>query len=129
MFPPLAQTVQSSGNEFLARTALPQDQDRRIGLRHRLDKLAQFNHARGFADDLLQPIWLSPTAGAQKRVLLQQPVTLGAARHGVQQFFRRKRFGEIIDRSGLDRFDGQLWRGVGRNHQHRHLRPGLAHST
>ncbi len=51
---------------------------------------------------------------------------LGAARDGVEQFFGRERFGEIINRAGFDGFDGKFGRGVGRKHEHRQFGPLIA---
>ena len=57
---------------------------------------AQFAHLRGFADDLVEAVGFAG-AGAQGGVFLEQPVALGAAGDGVEQFLGREGFGEVID--------------------------------
>ena len=90
-----------------------------------MNQFPQFAHFRRFADDLVEA---ENFAGArtQRGVLAQQPVAFGATRDGVEQFFRRERLGQIINRAGFDGFDGELGRGVGREHEHRQIRPLLA---
>ena len=68
----------------------------------------------------------APPARAQVRIFLEQPISLRAAPHRVQQFLGRKGFGKIIHRAGLNGFDGQFRRGEGGDHQRRRFRPELA---
>ena len=41
----------------------------------------------------------------------------------MEQFLRRERLGQIINRARLDDFDGEFGRGVGRDHEHRQVGP------
>ena len=119
---PLAQTVQRAGDEFLAGAAFAENQNARVGWRDGLDQFAQFAHFRRFADDLVERDNFTG-ARAQRGVFAQKPVAFGAARDGVEQFLGRERLGEIINRAGLDGFDGELGRRVGREHEHGQFRP------
>jgi len=77
-----------------------------------------------FADDLLEPVGLAG-AGAQLLIFQNQPVPLGTAGNGVEEFFRRERLGQIVNRARLDCLDRELGSGEGRDHQHRQVRPAL----
>ena len=75
-----------------------------------------------FADDLLEPVRLAG-AGAQLLILQNQPVPFGAAGNRVEEFLRRERLGQVINRARFDRLDGELGSGERRDHQHGHVRP------
>ena len=87
-----------------------------------LDQFPQFAHLRRFADDLVEAERFAG-ARAQRGVFPQEPVAFGAAGDGVEQFLRRERLGQVVNRAGLDGFDGELGRGVGGEHEHRQVRP------
>ena len=121
---PLAQGMERAGDQLLARPALAQDQHGGIGRRHGLDQLAQLANPDRIADDLVQPIRF---AGARAQLLIfeDQPVPLRAAGDGVEQFFGREWFRQVINGAGLDRFDRQLGRGERGDHQDRQMGPLL----
>ena len=48
---------------------------------------------------------------------------LRAAGDGVEQFLRRERFRQVINRAGLDCFDREFRRGERRDHQHGQVGP------
>ena len=62
-------------------------------------------------------------ARTQRGIFAQQPVAFGATGDGVEQFLRRERLGEIINRAGLDGFNRELGRGIGREHEGGQVRP------
>ena len=122
---PLAQMVQRAGDELLAGAALAENQNARIGLRDGLDQFSQFPHPRRFADNLVERDDFAG-ARAQRGVFPQEPVAFGAPGHGVQQFLGRERLGNVVNRAGLDGFDGELGRRVSGDHEHGQLRPLVA---
>ena len=122
---PPAQMVQRAGDEFLAGAALAENQNARVGLRDGLDQFPQFPHPRRFADNLVERDRFTG-ARAQRGVFPQEPVAFGAPRHGVEQFLGRKRLGDVVNRAGLDGFDGELGRRVGGDHEHGQIRPLVA---
>ena len=120
--------MQRAGDELLAGAAFAKDQDRGMRFRNHLDQLLEFAHARRFADDLLQTERFRRT-GAELGIFGDQPVTLGASADRVQKLLGRKRFCQIINRTGFDRIRGKLWCRVRGDHEHRKIRPTLADAT
>ena len=122
---PQAQAVQRARDQFLAGAAFAENEHPRVGGGNGLNQFPQFAHFRRFADDLVEAENFAG-ARAQRGIFPQELMAFGAARDRVEQFLRRERFGEIINRAGLDGFDGELGRRVGGEHEHRQFRPLLA---
>ena len=118
----LAQAVDGARHEFLAGAAFAEHKHGGIGRRHSLNQLPQLLHLGRFADDVLQVISFVRLR-AQGYVFLEQAIVFSATRDGVQQFLRRKRFGEVINGTRLDGFHRQLGCGVSGDHQDRQSRP------
>ena len=118
------ETVQRACHQLFAGAAFAQNQHARVGWPDGLDQLPQLAHFQALTDNFLEAVGFAG-ACAEAGVLLQEPVPLGAAGDGVEEFFRRKRLGQIVNRARLDGLDRELGCGEGRDHQHGQVRPAL----
>ena len=109
-------------DRFLAGTAFAKNQNARVRRRDGLDELADFADFWRFADDLIEGENMFRVR-AKRGVFTQKLVAFGAARDGVEQFFGRKRLGQIINRAGFDGFHGEFGRRVSREHEGGKFRP------
>jgi hypothetical protein len=121
---PRAGGVQRAGDQFLAGAAFAEDEHRGGGAGHGLNQLPQLPDRRALADDPREVMDFA-RLGAQRGVLPQQTIPLGAPGDRVQQFLRLERLGEVIDGPGADGLHGQPGRGVGGDDQHRQIGPFL----
>ena len=81
-----------------------------------MNQLLQLFHARGFTNDLVEPIGFSG-ACFQGGIFHQELVPLRTAGNCMEELFGRERFSEVIDGARFDRLDSQLRRGIRGDHQ------------
>ena len=111
------------GDQFLARAAFAQQQNRRARRRHLLDHLENFLHRRRFADDVFQAE-LGVQLLAQRNVFRFQILLPQRARNPHFQFVNlQPAFGDVIVRAAFHRVHRQFLRAVGR-HQNADRRLG-----
>ncbi len=107
--------MNGAGDEFLARAAFSRDEDAGIARRHQRDALEHGLHRRGPADNLLRT---GRVLGRRRRRLRRRSAQQGA----IDRFHRLReieRFGQIIERSALDRPHRRRQIAERRHHDHR----------
>ena len=117
--------VDLPGDQLLAGSRRPFDEDRCLAAREFLDRLLEFAHLRGIADDAV--VVVGPGAVGETAV----GAVLGRQGHagGLQtvldqraKLFQRHRLGHEVVGAGLHRLDSQFHAAMGGNHGNRQLR-------
>ena len=120
---PGAQLVEGAGRQFLARPALPADQDARRGIGHPGDLLVEIDHHRGGADELRLPLVLRL---ALDPVLLEFADLEDLLDHRADRL-RREGLADVIPGAQPQGLHRRLQRTEGRHQDHGKLRPFLMH--
>ena len=115
--------MEGAGRQFLARPALPADQDARRGIGHPGDLFVEIDHHRGRADELGLPLILRL---ALDPVLLEFPDLEHLLDHRPDRI-RREGFADVIPGAQPQGLHRRLQRAEGRHQDHGKLRPFLVH--
>jgi hypothetical protein len=121
---PAAVVMDGAGDEFLAGSALPQDEDGGVGRRHLGDQGKHLPDRLADAEDVLEampPDGLPPEVG----VLLLHPRHLERPVHEVNDFHHLERLRDVVERAELHRLDGVFHRPVPRDQDHLAVQQGL----
>ncbi len=106
-----AAAVDGPGDHALAGAAFAGDQDGRPRVGHAGDHLEYFEHPRVAADDVVHAVTAIELRAQVVVLLLHAPLRQGPLdRH--QQLVVDERLGDVVERTGVDRFDRAVGRAV-----------------
>ncbi len=115
--------MDGAGEEFLARARFAGDEHVDGGRRDAPDQVEHGLHLLALSDDV--PV-LAADLALEPGVFFFQPGGLQGPFHGVEQVIQLEGLGDVVLGPVFDGRDGALGVGVGRDHEHRNLGPGLA---